>query len=403
MSSYFSGTEAALLALNTHAYKEDLENGNKKALKVKEHILKKDYTLAILLFGNNLANILAAHISVYICLLFVGKNHPFFTISIMIGNIITSLFLLIFGEVFPKILFKQAANRFFYMFGPLLNIFKVIFKPMTEFIVLSSNFIISFFKTENHFQNNISKNDIHSIIEDSLDEGIIEEDEVFFFKQVASLSETKVVEVMRPLVDLFVLPETARANEAIKQFKNQKMKIIPVFKDRIDHISGYIDVYDLLQNTPSSKKSIHSYLKPVEYIPETTTIDMVYEVMRKDKHKIFVIVDEYGGCSGVLVEHDIIERIFGFQYKNTSHTNAMIKAIGEHQYRIDTQIDIDDINEVLSIDLPKNGYETLGGFINDIYKEIPKQGTVLYYKEMTITIDKASRRSVDLVTINLKP
>ena len=401
-SFYFSGTEAGFLALNKEKYQADYEHKKPAALKIKRFIDKPEDLLGLTLIGNNLLNVIAAQAGLPVFLVLFSVTNEF---TETLANLMTAALLFVFAEALPKIIFKQYSNPLLYRGANLLLVFRVLFHPFTTAVIFLSDLMLKpFFANGNGGNKSIAKlsrKDFSDIIASSHQEGLLSDDEIHFFNTVSSLSRIKVIEVMRPLANLFVIHKFQDLSSILDQLKKAKFDFIPVCDKRIDHIVGYINIIDVLNSTKKVKIA-KDFLSETDYIPETNTLDKVYKafVHSKRENHLLTIVDEYGGCSGILLEADIIDRIFGFHYHlDTEHKSELIKKIAPHSFEVSTLFDIDDFNNKFQVALPKNGYETLGGFINHHFQRIPEEGESLVFQNIKITIKKSNSTSVDLVHV----
>ena len=398
-SFYFSGSEAGFLSLNREKYAADLQDRNPDAKRIEPFFHNPEDLLSTTLFGNNLANIVATQLGIGLCLfLFVDPSPPW----ILVFNGMTVFFLFTFGEVIPKILFKTYARPLIYKTSRLLFIFKFLFLPIVVFIRRLSDWIVAPFSGNgNGSMITISRKDFTNILYDSYQEGLMDQEEIRLFHTASSLSQTKAVEVMKPLADLYMINKYQDIDAVLDQIKKSGDEILPVYDGRIDHLVGHIDIMDIFNST-KRKRTVKDFLIPAEYVPETNTLDEIYRQFAQTQNRTLIVVDEYGGCSGMIVETEIIKRIFRFEHHSSNERRQkMIKQVAPRHYEVDTLFDIDDLNERLGLALPKKGYETLGGFINYHHHTIPRPGEVIEFLRMTIRILEADETGVDKVSIIL--
>jgi len=393
-SFYFSGNEAGFISLNKEKFSHDVELGEKKALRIRRLVEHPDQMLGTTLFGNNIANISAAYIVTYLCVQTMDEKMAY------LFNIGTTILLLIFGEILPKIIFKNFTEALLYRIGHFLNYFTVIFYPFVWTLTRLSDFFIFPFikkKSERYF----SKKDFSSLLIDSYEEGLFQGTEKYFVETVSSLSRIKVVEVMKPLVDLFLVSKNEDVSSVINDIRMQNEDYIPVYEGRIDNLIGYVDLLNVFYS-PKKKKIARDFLIETEYIPEAGPLDKAFSLFSKNDKRVLVAVDEYGGCSGIVKQKDVIDRIFGFTYNNTEkESSKLFKEINKNTYEIDTLFDIDDFNKRLNLKIPKKGYETLGGFIHHLFETIPSRGESIKWENLKFTIKKARKTGVDMVIMEI--
>lgn len=397
LSLYFSGSEVAYISINKEKYQFDIEHKHKGALSISKFVKDINLVLLVTLFGNNLANIVANSMGSYFWKKELGEG------SIVIFTFCSTILFLIFGDIIPKITFKRNPNQVLYNLGTTINFFYILFKPFIFFLEKIFNFLELFF---NFFKKKkISKNDIDHIIDFSHDAGLFSNNELGFVQRISSLSNTRAVEIMKPLVDLVVLHKEQKVEDIFIQNNTEQIDFFPVYENRIDNIIGYIDVIDLFNSNKKNKKA-KDFLKKNYYVPENITLDKLYSRFSEHATNIFIVVDEYGGCSGLVTEKDVVDRIFGFGYYLNNISKAkkrsekrLINKTDKNTYEIDTLFDIDEFNQLFKVAIAKEGFETLGGFVNHLFSKIPKEGESKKWKNLTFKILKGSRKAVDLVEV----
>lgn len=405
-SFYFSGTEAGFLALNKEKYDADCERHQSSAVRLKTFIDKPEEFLGLTLIGNNLSNVIAAQAGLPVFLLLFSVKTD---LTETLANFITVVVLFMFTEALPKIIFKTYSNQALYLTSNVLLFFRFLFYPFVSLVIFLSNVILKFLPLKANGENDsnggtgkLSRKDFSNIISNSYQDGLLNQEEIHFFKIVSSLSRIKAVEVMQPLANLLVIHKFEDVSIGMEQFKKIKCDFVPVCDKRIDNIVGYINIIDVFNST-KKRKIAKDFLIETSYIPETNTVDKAYETIADSPNHVLTVVDEYGGCSGILLETDIIDRIFGFQYNlDTQRQSEFIKKIDSRSYEINTSFDIDDFNNKFKTKLPKHGYETLGGFINHYFKYVPNEGEILFFENIQIMVVKSNNVKVDTVHVTFK-
>jgi len=395
-SFLFSGVETGFLSLNREKYYSELRLKNKNAFRLKKFVDNPDQMLGMTLCGNNLANV--AIIEMGSIIAFYGFMNKKYLLAYILS---TTVLLFLFGEVLPKIVFRSYSNAILFFISSILRFFKILFAPLIFLVIKFSN-ILLLPVLNNKKREVFSRKDFINILADTYEEGLLDEEEIHFFETVSSLSRMKVVEVMNPLVDLFLVNKNQNLTPVMKQIKKYNYNIIPVYDGRIDNLVGYVDLIDVF-NSQKKKKMVSDFLIETRYVPETNTLDKVYNIFSSLHKKMLIIVDEYGGCCGVIKRDDIVKRIFGFEYSlHKEHKYKKITKLRDNIFEVDTSYDIDDLNKRLGLSIPKDGYETLGGFINSICSSIPSRGELIHWKNLKIRILVASRTAVDKVKIEVK-
>lgn len=391
LSFYFSGSEAGFLSLNHERLLVDSKT-NKRAKKLEKFSNNLPIVLMVTLLGNNLVNISFVATSERLWKLLVGER--------LIGLYLLSstLLFLFLGEIFPKIIFRKFANIILYKTVGLLTFFNYLFSPITNILLkITSPFIDKLFRG---FSEPISRKDFKAIVNDIHLQGELSEQERFFMENFSSFSKTRISEIMTPLVDLFIVNKKQTIKNLLDDIDGS-LDMVPVYDKRIDNIIGFVEILEIFYSN-NKKKMVSHYLKTPIYIPESITLDRIFSNLLDFKNKFIVALDEYGGCSGVFTWQDILDKIFGFKYGlEQMGEKRDIKEISKNHYQIDSSIDIDSFNNIFHQEILKDGFETLGGFINHYYGRIPEKGEFINYNNLNFKVLKSSKTSVDLLELKV--
>jgi CBS domain containing-hemolysin-like protein len=261
-----------------------------------------------------------------------------------------------------------------------------------------------FFKTEGDaVQMSFSKVELGNYISEqveSLEEKDEIDSEIQIFQNALEFSGVKAREVMIPRTEMVAVDVHTTPKELVKQFTDTGLSKILVFNENIDDILGYVRSFELFKKPNALKK----VLMPVVFVPETMLAKDVLNILSKKRKSIAVVIDEYGGTSGIITVEDIIEELFG-EIEDEHDSVALIEAeIGENHYKFSARLEVDYLNEAYKLDLPENdAYETLGGMIVNFTEEIPKQDEVVEMEDFIIKIIEVSNTKIELVSLKKNP
>ena len=313
LSFYFSGSETGFVGLNLEQYEQDLHDQDKKRRRTNLHALKPlvnnmELVLGVTLLGNNLANIAAVTVGEHLWRLVTHEA------SLWLFTASSMAIFLVFGEVLPKALFKKYANELMYHIGTSLLIFKTLFSPVVYLITkISSLWIYPFIQLKK--PQRLSKDDIHLLLEAALEDGLMKQEEITFLQTLTNLSNTKVSEIMTPLVDLYFVRKEQDLSTLSQEISKSKKEYLTVYEDRVDNIVGLIDCVEIF-NSPKKKKISKDLIQEVLYYPEANTLDKLYDLFSQHPVKSVVVVDEYGGCTGIVHERDVVGYLFWLHQTN---------------------------------------------------------------------------------------
>ena len=408
LSAFFSGMEIAFVSAN-RIYLEIEKQQNGFNAKFLNFITKNPSRfIATMLVGNNISLVIyGIFMGDRILQLFFPETLLGGAISIhivFIQTVISTIIILLTAEFLPKVFFQQFSNVLMKVFAIPTAFFYAFFFPITSMIIILSDYIlIKFFKTKgDQVQLTFSKIELGNYIEEQLEstkDMDTVDSEIQIFQNALDFSEVKVREAMVPRTEIIATEITASLSDIKKLFTSSGLSKIPVFDDSIDDILGYIHVFEMFKKPTDLKK----ILLPVAFVPETMKISEVLKLLTKQRKSIAVVLDEYGGTSGIITVEDIIEELFGEIEDEHDHVALFEKQIDKGLFEFSARVEVDYINQKYDLSLPENEfYETLGGLIVYLKEEIPTEGTVIEIENYEFEIKEVSSTKIEKVILNVK-
>ncbi|MFW5982104.1 MAG: hemolysin family protein [Halanaerobiaceae bacterium] len=397
LSAFFSGSETALMSVNKIRVKELVSKGDKKAALV--NTLLKDNTklLTTLLIGNNLVNIAASALATSLAIFYFGSN------GVGIATGIVTLLVLIFGEIIPKALGSKRSVKFSRTVASYIYWLEKILFPFVAFFSL----IIKFFVGQS-LSSSLSEEEVRRFVNVSEKEGVIKEIEKKMINNIFEFDDTMVKEIMVPRIDMVCVNEEMKFTDFVSIAVEKGYSRIPVYRETIDNISGVIYVKDLLEVLldPNVVKHddilLKDFIRPAYFIHESKRINELLAEMKKRKVHMSIILDEYGGVSGLVTIEDLLEEIVGEIQDEYDLEPKVIEFLSENEVLLDARIDIDELNEILIEPLGVDDdyeYETIGGFILYQLGYFPKKGEELKIGNLKIIIEETKRHRINKVRI----
>ena len=409
-SAFFSGMEIAFISANK-IHIEIEKKQNDFLAKVLTRLTKRPSKfIATMLIGNNIALVIYGMfmgellMNWFVSMLPVDNAvmHLILTdFSLLTQTIISTLIILITAEFLPKVLFQIYANSLLKLLALPAYIFYLFFSIISEFILKISDFILRiFFRTEgDETQLVFSKVELGDYILEQM--GAVEEEDVVdseiqIFQNALEFTLVKAREVMVPRTEIAAVELHEGTKNLTKLFTETGYSKILVYKDTIDNVIGYVHSYELFKKP----KTIKSILRPVEFVPETMLIHDILNVLTKKRKSIAVVLDEYGGTSGLMTVEDIVEELFGEIEDEHDTTDLIEEQLDENNYKFSARLEVDYINENYKLQLPENGeYETLGGLLVNDRGEIPEKDSEIRIGNFVFTILEVSSTKIDLVKL----
>ncbi len=411
-SAFFSGMEIAFVSANKiHIEIEKKQEGI--LAKVLSRLTKKPSKfIATMLIGNNIALVIYGFFMGDLLMQWFQSFDTTFNsflqllltdFSLLTQTIISTLIILLTAEFLPKVLFQIYSNTLLKILAVPAYIFYILFSAISDFVIWVSDFILrTFLKTEgDEVELAISKIELGDYITEQM-ETVEEEDEVDseiqIFQNALDFSSVKAREVMVPRTEVEAVELHETPKNLTKLFSETGYSKILVYKDTIDNIIGYVHSFELFKKP----KTVKSILLPVEFVPETMLIHEILDVLTKKRKSIAVVLDEYGGTSGIMTVEDIVEELFGEIEDEHDSTDLLEEQVDETTYRFSARLEVDYINENYKIELPKDDeYETLAGLIVHNTGEIPELDAEIQIENYLFKILDVSSNKIDLVNLKV--
>jgi putative hemolysin len=403
LEGFFSGSEIAIVSCNKNIIEKQAEEGNKGAALVLKLLRKPNNLLAITLIGTNLS---AVTNTVVVTLFFLQK---FGIKGELYAFLLMSPSILLFGEIIPKAIYQQNATKFATKISFPLRIFGVIFSPLVLLLGLFSRSATSFLGIKQNKANALSREDLQFLLKDyeksgydneeeipSLEMDSIKEGERDIIQNILNLRDTTVEEVMLPYSEVLSAPVHTPISKLAEIVKHNGFTRIPVYKDRIDNVVGFVHGFDIL-NARDKSITADKIMQPPIFAPEFQKAFRLLVDLQQARKGIAIIVNEYGGAEGIATIEDVLEEIVGEIEDEFDKPDAVIKKLDEYSYLMNGRVTINQINEELEIEIEENPeYETVAGLMLHYLKHLPSVKDSIYLKEhhLRIEVTRMSDRAI---------
>jgi putative hemolysin len=404
-AALFSGYEMAFLHCNRLKIALDKKEGKKYAFVMDKFINDEGRLISSLLMGNNIftvvygiaaAKILNPWITSHITASIGG--------TLILETIIATLVILITAEFLPKALCFLNPNRVFSSLYRVINFFYYLFYPATWLINKLSEFII---KIAGYNKKHVVKNNAQEFNETDLMnlseqvEGVQDEEsptanDIEIFQNAVDFSTTKIKECLIPRTEITAIDEESSSEDLLKIFVDSGYSRVPVYRDTIDNIIGYVHSKDLLKKSTSSIKQL---LRSIHYVSMDKDAQSLLEFMTKNRVSIVAVRDEYGGTEGIVTLEDLIEEIFGDINDELDKDVLIEKKISDDEYIFSARLEIKELNKKYDFELPEStDYSTIAGLIINVAEALPKEKTQLQIGKYIFTILKCSSKRIEVVS-----
>ena len=403
LSGFFSSSETALFSLST-MYLKKLENSKKWSSRYIPQLLKHPQQLLItILLGNTIVNVTFASVAAMIALE-ITHSIPGFSaaLAIIVEIILATVIVLIFGEVVPKGFAIQYAEKYSNLIALPVGFFKIILFPIVKILELFTNI---FTKGTSHglMDSNIkiTSEDIKNIVYDEAPDLVdIHKEEREMLNSAFEFSDTKVKEILTPRIDITAVEIEDGFENLIRVIKESGFSRIPIYRGTIDNIIGMVYSKDIILNLGSQKR-IKDLMRPCYFIPENMKLSFILSYFRKNKIHLAVVVDEYGGTTGLVTLEDVLEEIVGEILDETDVEKIEIKPITQDEYIIDCSTDFDDVCKKFGLEVDDQ-FDSFSGFLYNLFGKIPKQGESIIFKDKyKFTVENIDGQRITNVRLNI--
>ncbi len=394
LSGFFSGSETAFMSANRVRIRELVNEGDKKAERVDKLLEDQTKLLTTILIGNNLVNIAASAIATSIAIDIFGSK------GVGIATGVVTLVILVFGEITPKSIGNNNPIKYAKLASViLLWLEKLLYPIILFFTILIKKLIGQDKMISSAF---ISEEEVRRFVNVSEEEGAIKESEKEMIQSVFEFDDIVVKEIMVPRIDMVCVSKESSIEEIVDLAVEKGHSRIPVFEESIDDIIGLIYVKDLLQLLQKGKENLtlEDLIKPIYFIPESKQINKLLKEMQNRREHMAVILDEYGGTSGLITIEDLLEEIVGDIQDEFDLEDKQINLINNKEILVDARVDLDDLNEILPIPLlDEESYETISGFVLHKLGYLPEEKEVIELDGITIEIEKIDEHRIQKLRI----
>ncbi|CAN5309418.1 hemolysin family protein [soil metagenome] len=412
LSAFFSGMEIAFISSNKIFIEIEKRQNNFLANILKRLTKKPSKFIATMLVGNNIALVVYGFYMGDLIMNWLVGFKPvesglanFFVsdFPLLTQTVISTLVILFTAEFLPKVFFQIYSNTLLKFFAVPAFLFYLVFSFISDFVIWISDFILKrFFKTEgDEVQLAFTKVELGNFITEQMEtiESREEVDsEIQIFQNALEFSDIKAREVMIPRTEIVAVDLQVAPQDLIQTFTDTGLSKILIYNKTVDDIIGYIHSFELFKKP----KTLKSILLPVVFVPETMWVKDILNILIKKRKSIAVVIDEYGGTSGMITVEDIVEELFGEIEDEHDPVNLPEEEIGPNHFKFSARLEVDYLNETYDLEIPEGeNYETLGGFITNFTEEIPQQMEEVVIENFHITILEVSTTKIELVELKV--
>lgn len=419
INAFFAAAEMAVVSVNKNKIKVLAQEGNKRAIAVQKLIENPNRFLSTIQVAITLAGFLASASAA------VGMSDDLGQLlgrlglsevvakdlAVVIVTIILSYVTLVLGELYPKRIALQHSEQIAMLVVRPINFIALLSKPFVWFLSSSVNLLLKLTRQKTDMADEeFSEDEVMSMLEVGQESGVLKAEGKKMINSIFAFDDKLAYEIMTPRTDVFSID----INDPMEQYIDKLMELrysrIPVYDDDSDKIIGILNIKDYLikaREAGFDNVDIATIIRKPYFVPETKNIDALFYELQTTRQQIAILIDEYGGFSGIVTMEDIVEEVMGDIDDEYDEEETEIEKLDENTYLIDGAMDLDDINEELGTELESDNSETIGGLIIDMLGEIPdedeKEEKIIELKNYVFKIESVKERRIEKVKLHIMP
>ncbi len=395
--SFFTGTEMAAVHADKLTLKTQARKGSKRAKLLLALMAKPARFFSTTLLGTNVSVVMASVCTTYYIIQNFGTDYEGFALLL-------SPIILILGEIVPKSLYQHYANQIVLKTVYPLKIFGLIFSPIVLILSELTDMLLGRVTKQAGSEFPVTRDELETLLKQKRTATInVEGEETIrrsIITRIFNLAEKRVTNIMLPLIDVEALSDTATGEEAAKTFAEKGFSRLPIFHDRIFNVVGILNNIDLLFG--DQKRPIKELMHPAYFVPEGMPLDELLVTMKRKGEPMAIVVDEFGGASGIVTLEDLIEQVVGEIQDEYDYAQPLYYRIGKNRFLVSGRLEITEANEKLQFGIPTGDYETIAGFLIHQIGAIPQKDYIHRFGRLEFIIHRATEKAIQEIEIRLQ-
>lgn len=395
-SSFFSASETALMSLSKIRIRHMQDEGIKGAKLVASLIDDSNKLLTSILIGNNVVNIAATSISTSLFIELIGPE------GVAVATFIMTILVLLFGEITPKTIAANSSEKVSILVSKPIKVIIFLLTPVVWVFNLVTGVIFKILGVDNkNNQPYITEEELKTMVNVSHEEGVLEIEERQIINNVFQFGDMQAKEAMVQRLDMVAINIEDSYDEIIDMFKNEKLSRMPVYNESIDDIIGILNIKDVifLDDEEIKNFDINKYIREPFFTYEFKKITQLLEEMKVDKTQMAIVVDEYGGTSGLITIEDLVEVIVGDIEDEYDEEEEEIIVIKEDEYIVEGSTKISDVNELIGVNLESEEFDSIGGFIIGHLRRLPEENEIIKVDNIEFCIESLDKNRIKKIRI----
>ena len=401
MSAFFSAAETAYSSVNRIRLKSMSENGSRGAERALKILKKYDKALTTILIGNNVVNIATSSIATMLAVVLLGEKY-----GSLAATVVTTLVVLIFGEILPKSIAKDFAEPICVAISAVLSFLMLIFTPFSAFFIMLKKGVSKLIHKKSSVS--VTEEELMAIIDEIEDEGVLEQQESNLVRSALQFDEITVDEIITPRVSITAVEVTDGAEEVREKFLSEEYSRMPVYEKTLDNIVGIITEKDFFREYEKrgTDLTVRELMQETLYIPHLLKISEVLKMMQKRKCHMSVVLDQHGGTLGIVTMEDLLEELVGEIWDESDEVKSPVTAVSDTEFEVYGDVSLNSLRRYLAnrdicVEIQSEAH-TVAGWVLELFGNIPKSGDVTETEDFAVTVLEAANLRVNRVRFKIK-
>ena len=393
LSAYFSATETAFSSANTTRLRTLAEKGSSNAALALKLLEQYDRLLSTILIGNNIVNIATASIGTVLFVKHYGDA------GATISTVVVTVVVLIFGEISPKSIAKDCAEKCAMLSAPILQVLIWVLMPLNLLFSLWKKLLAKVFRLSG--DSKMSQEELLMLVDEVQQDGSIDRDEGELLKNAIGFSEQEAQDILIHRVDLAALPVTASKEEVAALFTQTKYSRLLIYQDSIDHILGTVPQKDFYVGCGVTEQPLSAIISPPVFALENEPIRLLLKKLQQAKTHVAVVVDEYGGTCGIVTMEDILEELVGEIWDEHDEEEVFLRKIAPDTYAVDAGMDFDDFAEFLRLKTDSE-MVSVSGWVMEQFGRVPAAGDSFTFADLAVQVTRVENHRIEEILVTRK-
>jgi len=397
--AFFSMSETAIMSVSRLSIRHLAENGMKRAKIVEKIIDKKERFISSVLIGNNLVTIIVSIMAAAYASNVASEENE--ALALTIATIITTVVVVVFGDIMPKVMASKFTQKLALFSARPVAFVMFIFTPVVALLDILIKQFLRLFGGEGGTEATLTEQEVMTMLDIGYKEGVIPEEESQMIDAVFEFRKAQASDVMTPRMDIKAISNAADYAEVLQVFSEERFSRLPVYKEDLDHIIGVVNFKDfILEASDDEDFDAEQYMRDAFFVPETLSTQKLLANMRENGAAMAVVVDEYGGCAGLVTIEDLVERIMGDIFDEHDDIDEDIVCITKgEEYGLVGSVRIEDFNEFFETELASEDYDTMAGYVVGLFGNIPKQGEEISHEGLTFVVEEMEKNRIESLRV----